>query len=493
MPQTENQQIQGDKQQSANGPDQNSIADSLDLAQLSAHVVEVVRRHPLALLLIVAIPLVLELIALTMQQMSISLQVGYLAVALTLFGNALLVCLATAYRISSLRDTGPQPLAMLKLSIGGLPKVFLSYLGLLFTISAAVSFLPLLLLAPFFIWAPFFCAAELFAKKKKRAKADEEHSDEDDTVSFFENKSSLDLGFQRSIRFTMQRWQITLSFILLLWFVNIFPSAVFSAFGLIAYNPISMFFATLVSDYISAAIMLVMTAALLVSLPASASKELSLEGDVTESLDSISEATQKLFSSYLANPQSRVIFSLALVLVAGLCTYTQVGTLRGGFTIPESARFAVLQQERYGDLLKVRLQISDPEAQMRWLNAKQISIRYPMDSRSQQSATNLEQGQQKFSNISVSRVGILKGSPGDSKEEIYSGRELQESVTLVLYFQAPDLPPSQDYELIYREPLAEKKTLLSSTSPASGSPGPAVAPSPKESDAAAEVSSWSPS
>lgn len=122
-------------------------------------------------------------------------------------------------------------------SVSTLPKVLLSYMGLmLFTQMSLDIFqsspLPVFFILIFFIWAPYICSFEFFARTLSEQEIEEEdamYESMDETTyqeiprRIITRKTWWHLGYLRSIELTSSRGTLALSVIFLLWLLRIIP------------------------------------------------------------------------------------------------------------------------------------------------------------------------------------------------------------------------------------------------------------------------------
>ncbi len=120
-------------------------------------------------------------------------------------------------------------------ALRAMPKVVLSYFALFALVFfGAVILRPLVLFAVLFVWAPFFCAGEVFAPARTDREEDDERSEieiEDGERLYlprprwFVSLPPWDLGFARSMMFSVQNFAFTVQFGLLLWVASVVPLA----------------------------------------------------------------------------------------------------------------------------------------------------------------------------------------------------------------------------------------------------------------------------
>ena len=122
-------------------------------------------------------------------------------------------------------------------ALKGLPKVLLSYVGLISLVVLSAFIRPLLLVIVLFVWAPLFCVGELFVDEPEEDGDEVGDEFEDfggfqeklkiqERPSLFRRKLIFELGFGRAMHLGIRNVSSTLQIGLLIWCANVVPAAI---------------------------------------------------------------------------------------------------------------------------------------------------------------------------------------------------------------------------------------------------------------------------
>lgn len=264
-------------------------------------------------------------------------------------------------------------------ALRAMPKVVLSYFALFALVFfGAVILRPLVLFAILFIWAPFFCAGEVFAPAKRE-------DDEDDATEmeiedgerlyiprprWFVSLPPWDLGFARSMMFSVQNFAFTIQFGLLLWVTSVAPLAL-----AVLVSGYHLQFFGLAIRVIAAAIglqyvLFSASVAFLQLLPKEGAEELGLVRP---------EGRSGLRSAKLRRQNALAFILLSFIGLAS--SYVVFNWMDRQFDIPESVVVRSEAVKVENGQLVVSIRLDDPEYRYHWLEPRLFRLRITPEGR----------------------------------------------------------------------------------------------------------------
>ncbi len=336
------------------------------------------RVHKWSLLRLLLPPLILELFGHCMahfigrdpKQQFIVLVIVYMA-------KAWLLTAITLFVVKVVRGDEIGLSSILSKAAICLPKVFMSYLMLLFVVLLTVEVPPGLFMLFFLVWAPVFPALEqcLLADESLDSKSDDSIWDEEEgpeasvmgdpatiPLTWFKSKSILDLGLSRSAQLAMKHWRDAVFFMLFMWFAWIVPEAILQALGDVSEN---IGLILIKQTFVSVFLLFGITASivgLLQLLPKEALEELGLVRPFDEArLFKGRGGSSRSFS------KSRLGFFFALAMSLGSTVYLLEVTAAARRVPPGALAnqvFSGFENEKF--LLEFNLE--DSKKKFRWLN-----------------------------------------------------------------------------------------------------------------------------
>ena len=325
------------------------------------------------------IPAIVELVASFFHySFALQRQHVFLVIVFAVAADAWLLLAVTYQALTFLRRDRLTFSELSLAALSNLPKTFFSYIGLVAVLFLSAVVYPLLVLVVFLIWAPAFCAGESFVAPKEEEE-EEEDTDLDDEErfflrrekqeeaarrgpSYFTNKSFLELGFGRSLQFSLKNLSVTAYTMLLIWLANILPVA------LVGLLPSAWGFPVTAFRIIAASWTHTMAAAaaafaFLLLLPKEGKAELQLPREAPE-----------LKAPSVLRVQGRRAVVTVLLAAALASTYLVFQRARLEQQWPVQARAAVESTAREGELLKVTVRVTDEEEKFRWLDPNEIRV-----------------------------------------------------------------------------------------------------------------------
>lgn len=351
--------------------------------------------HKRALLLLGAVPLILELL-ITEDEFK-----NALADRVVYFIHTPLLGLAHAWRLTAIAiyvlqqaQGRTQSLAAIGINaLQNLPKILISF-TLLFILSGVGTVLPpLMCFVVFFIWAPFFCIGELFVPDSVNARQDDDDYggwDDDpaepEPLRVFARRGVFELGFGRSIALASRNLAPTLQIAALFWFLSAVPQAlVFLYFG----AQISL--AGLMLESLVGAIAAVFAAG---TASAVFIELLGKEARLELGLPLENQAPAAGFGPFRRPLRFDKMFMamMALVISAAAATWYQGHIIELRRSIPADAVIEPGSSVVEGERIAVSLRLTDPRNELRWLDPNRfvLSVGGPADEKEMRSGIGLE-------------------------------------------------------------------------------------------------------
>ena len=259
-------------------------------------------------------------------------------------------------------------------ALRAMPKVVLSYFALFALVFfGAIILRPLVLFAILFLWAPFFCAGEVFAPV--RANDDDRETAEMEIEDgerlylprprWFVSLPPWDLGFARSMMFSVQNFAFTVQFGLLLLVSSVVPLALAILVG--GYH---LQFFGLAVRVVSAAVCLQCVlfsgaVAFLQLLPKEAADELGITP---------SEGKPAAVRRDGSHRRSALAF-LLLAGIGSLSSYAVFNWMERQFDIPESVTVQSDGVQVINGQVVVRIRLDDAEYRYHWLEPELFRLR----------------------------------------------------------------------------------------------------------------------
>lgn len=260
-------------------------------------------------------------------------------------------------------------------ALKNLPKVVLSYIGLIILLFFSVDRYPLLILMAFFVWAPAFCAGELCvpATEARRKTGDEYEEDEEPVPSiteayqptYFVQKHFWQLGFLRSLHFAVKNIGVTCQVILLIWLANVLPVALVGSIvpAHVGFAPVVLRVLASSWGHAIAAAASALTFLLLLNREAKMELKLGLA----------SEAIEQKYFPKLRLQGNRL--ATALVLLGALAsTYLVFEQTKRQTEMPANLTLSLQESRLDEGRLKVTLLLNDPDSAFRWLNPNSFAV-----------------------------------------------------------------------------------------------------------------------
>jgi hypothetical protein len=254
------------------------------------------------------------------------------------------------------------------------PKVLLSYMGLmLFTQLSLDIFqsspLPIFFILIFFIWAPYICSFEFFARTVSEQEIEEEDSlleslDEsnyhDIRKRLVTRKSWWQLGYLRSIEFTTSKGSFALSIIFLIWLVRIIPELLID----LSFDPNTSF--------TSSAIQVVLSwmTGMFVHLTIIKTILFSLQPEQREELESDTKLESP--SDMFGNPVGIRVSILCILVLFTTMLWSERRFQSD--TFPEFAVRSLVDVQFSDEELVLEVEIIDPDQKLRWLSPSRFRL-----------------------------------------------------------------------------------------------------------------------
>ncbi|HMO16934.1 MAG TPA: hypothetical protein PKA63_00985 [Oligoflexia bacterium] len=255
-----------------------------------------------------------------------------------------------------------------------LPKVLLSYLGVMFLVQSVLGIfqmspIPVLMVLIFFLWAPYLCSFENFARELSSKEIEEEDAafDPFDEDSFseikkrlFTRKSWWHFGFLRSIEFTSKKGSLALSVVFLVWLARVIPDIIVGIVG----DTYSSFFAVIVQ------VVITFFASLIVHLSIIRAILYSLQPEEREELRSEKNSLDN-FEPFL-NPLGIRVVSLSILVILITLLWSERRFQQGGF--PDYVEKELVLAKPQGEDLLVEIRVKDIKSKLRWFSPERFRL-----------------------------------------------------------------------------------------------------------------------
>lgn len=340
-------------------------------------------RHKKVLFLYSIIPALIEIaVAYISYVRTLSPQQAFLAFVLWALSNAWLVTAASMLAFELARDKQLQELKFAFTALKNLPKILLSYLGLLGLLLISFHIQPLLLVLVFMIWTPVFCIGEIYTwiDKPPVDPDDYDYQDDeeenfftkktvirDDELSLFANKSVFELGYARSLQLGFRNVLTTLQAGLIIWCGNVVPAAIIGFFLPASMGFLPEAFKIFISTFFQAFGVCVVSGAFLLLLTEKSQSEIGISN------------SSKTWLNFNTKPvislDKNIFASLVLAVVAIASTVLFFTQLKETRTIPKELKVEVLKSGVRGDQFSISLRMTDDKSLFRWLEPNSFRLK----------------------------------------------------------------------------------------------------------------------
>ena len=306
--------------------------------------------------------------------------------------EAFSLSIVTMTIVSSVREKGIDLKVILIDGMRFLPKVLISYAAVVSVVFLAREAPPFMLMVVFFIWAPLFCICEYYSSNNA-AQGEKQFEDDDSELeaesdlesesifdilaakraawqeTFFSNKTLFELGFSRSLQFSMGNISVTMQFAVLLWCASVLPKAIVTLVGGTHAGFGAVLLDTLLSSYIDAFMFAVWAGTFIALLPVTAREEIEVDTSL------LADAEAKPFG-YNIRLQSRPQAFGFIVFLAACCTVFFVNRFQHSRNMPEFVKPKLHSAKFIGEQFMVALDMRDPVYNFRWLDTRSFEIEF---------------------------------------------------------------------------------------------------------------------